>query len=88
MTRLLFAAALAGQADIRRQRHVARDFFPYDVKRVVGEPHVLPAASNLVNAAHRIEPDGAGLARGANLLVILEDAKSARLRTRYEGNRT
>ena len=43
-------AALADEADVRRERYVAGNFFPNEVKRVVGEPHVLAAAADGVTA--------------------------------------
>ena len=68
-------AAGAHPADVRCERDVARRLFPDEVKRVAGEPHVLPASGNEVTLPRGIVFNRTGLAYGANVTVRLEQSE-------------
>ena len=65
-------AARAGPLNVRRQRDVARQFFPNEMKRVVGGPHIFPAAADEVSLLCCVVIDRPGPEYVANIAVALE----------------
>jgi hypothetical protein len=47
------------------------------MERVIGKPHVPPAARNPVTAPRRIEPGGTGAGGSANVRVPLKQANNS-----------
>src|ERR1700722_9601432 len=56
--------------DVRTQVHVARNFFPDEMKSVVGEPHIGAAASDDIYLARRIKLRAAAMSDYANFALI------------------
>ena len=56
----------------RLQRKIPRYSPPDEMKRIVGEPHILSAASNQIGAGGRVENNGAGVAGFADVALLLE----------------
>src|SRR5205814_9943139 len=65
-------AAGADPANVRRQRDVARHFFPDEMKRIVGGPHIFSAAADEVSLLRRVVFDRAGPEDVADIAVALE----------------
>src|SRR6266545_4868604 len=72
--------AAAEKGNVCRECHVAGNFLPNEMKRVIGKPHVLPAAGDRVSAADCIVLDGPGAARRADLAAAGEKAGGIGLR--------
>src|SRR5882762_4990014 len=62
----------ADKGNVRRQRHVTRNLFPYKLKPVPRKPHVLAASSNRVAPLRRVELHGSGVKNGADVSMALE----------------
>src|SRR6266568_1840871 len=65
-------AARCDERNIRRQRHVAGNLFPYEMKGVVREPHVFAATGDAIASARSIAFDRAGATRGPDVGVAVE----------------
>ena len=72
-------AALARKGNIGRERHVAGDFFPNKMKRIVGEPHIRSAARDGVSTARRIKLKCAPVLRRGDIAVFFEQTRGASL---------
>jgi hypothetical protein len=67
-------AARAKEGDVRRERHVAGDLLPREMKVVDAEPHVLAAAAESVGVGGDVIHGGAGMEHGPHVLVVSEDS--------------
>ena len=70
-----FAVGIAARADpanVRRERDLARHFFPDEMKCIVGEPHIFSSTGDEISLFRRIIFDRAGPEDVANVAVALE----------------
>src|SRR5712692_11943331 len=65
-------SARRDEGNVRRQRHVAGNLFPHEMKGVVGEPHVFTATGNAIASARRIELDRAGASNAPDVRAAFE----------------
>ncbi len=72
-------SAATEKCNIRGQSQIAGNFFPSEVKRIFGEPHVLSAARDDIRTTSRIEFHGAFPARPADIAMTFKRANGVRL---------
>ena len=63
------------QSDVRRERHVARDLFPNEMKRVLGKPHVRPTACDCVCVPVGRNLDGTRALWSADVTIAFKQAE-------------
>jgi len=73
----MIVATRSNERDVRGERDVSRDFLPNEVKRIVGEPHVVAAACDSVGLFNLVVFCIAGFFSGAGIQMPIENAERA-----------
>ena len=65
-------ACFAQDSNMRRQSHIAGDFFPYEMERIVREPHVFAAARDTIGLLARSVLERPTVKGSADLLLPIK----------------
>lgn len=79
-------ASRADEGNVRRQRNITGNLFPYEVAGVIGKPHVHATTANRVSPLRRIVFGGAGMKWRAYVSVGREHAGGCGIRLRVRQN--